>query len=196
VETKHTQKQYTGDILKKTWKLRYTQSWLCERTVNIAIVAFDMNINMGKYPLLQLYTNHCRVFNNEHNSYPKWEWNGLRNICVTDVLEHISFVVVTIPFSFTLSWDITRYATRVSQRMLLVKQKILTFPKHMSSSICWCVRVAQSLVFCAFFCWPLYWVLLRFRLLITPFSIFSWAVLFTSYDKHLVQLSCTLYFLR
>ena len=59
------------------------------------------------------------------------------------------FVVITI-WSFPHSWLITGFATRVTRRVPLVVQKLLTPPEHLSSPSAF--SVARSLVFCAMFC--------------------------------------------
>ena len=61
------------------------------------------------------------------------------------------------------SWLITGFVTRLTRRVPLVEQELLTLPEHLSSSPVLVVRVAQSLVFCVMCCISLF-VLLSFFL--------------------------------
>ena len=65
-------------------------------------------------------------------------------------------VEITIP-SFPISWLISSFVTRVSRQVLLVKQELVTFPEHLSSSPVFCgVVVVHSLVFWVVFCRSLF----------------------------------------
>ena len=86
--------------------------------------------------------------------------------------------------SFSHSWLITGFLTRVTRRVPHVEQELPTLPEHMSSPPDCCgVHVIRFLVLCAMFCRSLF-VLLSFffcpscflsffdlRILITPFGI-------------------------
>ena len=53
---------------------------------------------------------------------------------------------------FLHSWIITEFVTRLTRRVSLVEQVLLTLPEHLSSPLVFSgVRVAQSLVFCVMF---------------------------------------------
>ena len=94
-------------------------------------------------------------------------WRGwpLWNICVTNDHGYVSLVNTS--RSFPHSWLITRLVTRLTRRVPLVKQELLTLPEHMSASpVLSGVCVAWSLVFSMmfsrslfvllyFFFWPL-----------------------------------------
>ena len=90
-------------------------------------------------------------------------------------------LVVNTSRSFPHSWVITGFVTRLTWRMSLVKQDLLTLPEHLSLHPVFSgVRVTWSLVlyvcfvfrclsFCPFFFWPLPCLLFfDLRILITP----------------------------
>ena len=98
---------------------------------------------------------------------PSWLGWPLWNICITNDHGYVPFVVNTFR-SFPRSWLITGCVVRLTWRVPLVEQKLLTLPKHLSSPpIFGGVRVTRSLVlyvcfvdyclsFCIyFFIWPL-----------------------------------------
>jgi hypothetical protein len=83
--------------------------------------------------------------------------------------------VVNTSCSFPHSWLIIGFVTRLTRRVLLVEQELLTHPEHLSSPpVLSGFRVTRSLVlcvcfadrcmsFCTFFFWPLFlFVLLRY----------------------------------
>ena len=54
--------------------------------------------------------------------------------------------------TFSHSWLITGFVTRLKRRVPLVEQEQLTLPEHMSSSLVYSgVRVTRSLVLCVYF---------------------------------------------
>ena len=75
-------------------------------------------------------------------------------------------LVVTTSRFFPHSWLITRFVTRLTQRVPLVEQELLTLPEHLSSPPVFSgvIRVTRSLVLCVMFCRSLF-VLLYFFLL-------------------------------
>ena len=83
----------------------------------------------------------------------KSSWLGwmLWNICVTNDYGYVPIVLST-SWSFPHSWLITRFGTRLTWRVPLVEQEMLTLPEHLSSpSVLSGVRVTQSLVLCVCF---------------------------------------------
>ena len=114
---------------------------------------------------------------------PPWLGWPLWNICVTN--DHRYVPLVNISQSFPHSWLITGFVTRLTRRVPLVEQELLTLPGHASSPPVFSgVRVARSLVFCVMFCRLLFVILSFFiwplcclfffdlRILITPLA--SW----------------------
>jgi hypothetical protein len=106
--------------------------------------------------------------------WPLW------NICVTNVQWYVPLEVST-SRSFPYSWLITWFVTRITRRVLLLDQELITLPEHLSSTPVYSgVRVTRSLVlyvcfvdFCLSLCNIFIWLLccLSFfdiRLLITP----------------------------
>ena len=86
-----------------------------------------------------------------------WLWN----ICVTNDHGYVPLVVNTSQ-SFPSSWLITGFVTRLTRRVSLVEQELLTLSQHMSSPPVFSgVRVTRSLVFCVVLCRSLF-VLLYF----------------------------------
>ena len=89
----------------------------------------------------------------------------LCNICVTNDHKYVPLFVNT-SRSFPHSWLFTEFVTRLTRRVSLVEQELLTLPEHLSSpSVFSGVRVTRSLVlyvcfvdcclsFCTFF-WSL-----------------------------------------
>ena len=78
-------------------------------------------------------------------TWPLW------NICVTNDHRYFPLVVNTSQF-FPHSWLITRFVTRLTRRVPLVEQELLTLPEHLSSPpvFSW-VRVTLSLDLCVCF---------------------------------------------
>ena len=78
--------------------------------------------------------------------------------------------------SFSHSWLITGFVTRLTRRVSLVEQELLTLPEHPSPPPNFSgVRVTQSLVFCVMFC-RLLFVLLSFSFgncVVCPSSIYG-----------------------
>jgi hypothetical protein len=75
----------------------------------------------------------------------------LWNICVTNDHGYVPLVVSTSRF-FPRSWLITGFVTRLTRRVSLVEQELLTLPEHMSSPLVFNgVRVTRSLVLCVCF---------------------------------------------
>jgi hypothetical protein len=64
----------------------------------------------------------------------------------------ICSLVVSISRSFPHSWLITRFVSRLTRRVPLVEQELLTLPEHLSSHPIFSgVRVTRSLVICVCF---------------------------------------------
>jgi hypothetical protein len=109
-----------------------------------------------------------------------WLWN----ICVTTDHGYVPLVVST-SRSFHRSWLITGVVTRLTRRVSLVDQELLTLPEHMSSPPFFSgVRVTRSLALCVCFvdrCFPfctfrlaiVMSVLLRYTDSDYPFDIFK-----------------------
>lgn len=76
---------------------------------------------------------------------PPWLGYLLRNICLTNDDRCIPFVLITIP-SFSQSWLFTRFV-RVTQRVLLEKQVLLTLPQHPSIKL-WLSSLPHNLITC------------------------------------------------
>ena len=56
----------------------------------------------------------------------------LRNVCDTKNHKYVPFVVITI-WSFSRSWFITEIVARVTRRVQLEEQKLVTLPEHLGS---------------------------------------------------------------
>jgi hypothetical protein len=71
--------------------------------------------------------------------------------CITD--DHGNHPLVVNTFrSFPHSWLVTGFVTRVTRRVPLVEQEVLTIPQHLSSPPVFIgVRVTRSLVLCVMF---------------------------------------------
>ena len=77
--------------------------------------------------------------------WPLW------NICVINDHGYVPLVVNT-SRSFPRSWLISGFVTRLTRRVSLVEQELLTFPEHLSSPPVFCgVRVTRYLVLCVCF---------------------------------------------
>jgi hypothetical protein len=82
---------------------------------------------------------------NPEKMTPRLSW-PLWNICVTNDHGYVPLVVNT-SRSFPRSWHITGFVTRLTWRVSLVEQELLTLPEHMSSPPVFSgVRVTRSLV--------------------------------------------------
>ena len=98
--------------------------------------------------------------------------------CVTDDHGHDPFVINTFR-SFPHALLVTGFVTRVTRRVPLVGQEVLTIPEHLSSPRVFIgVRVTRSLVLCvmfyrslfvllSFLCWPLCCLSFDLRIFIT-----------------------------
>ena len=72
-------------------------------------------------------------------------------LCVKHDHAYVLLVVNT-SRSFPHSWIITGFVSRLTRRVSLVEQELLTFPEHLSSpSVLSDVCVTRSLVLCVFF---------------------------------------------
>ena len=77
---------------------------------------------------------------------PPWLGWPLLNICVTNDHGYVSLVVSTFR-SFPHSRLITKFVTRLTRRVPLVQQELLTLSEHLSSPLVFSgVRVIRSLV--------------------------------------------------
>jgi hypothetical protein len=77
---------------------------------------------------------------------PPWIGWPLWNICVSNDHGYVLLVVNT-SRSFPHSWLITEFVARLTRRVPLVEQELLTLPEHMSSPPVFSgVRVTRSLV--------------------------------------------------
>ena len=82
---------------------------------------------------------------------PTWLGGPLWNICVTNDHGYVPLVVNT-SRSFPHSWLIARFITRLTRRVPLAEQELITLPEHMSSPPVFSgVRVTWSLVLCVRF---------------------------------------------
>ena len=80
-------------------------------------------------------------------------WLGwpLWNICFTNDHEY-DLLVASTSLSFPHSRLITGFVTRLTRRVSLVDQELLTLPEHLSSApVLSNVRVTRSLVLCVYF---------------------------------------------
>jgi hypothetical protein len=82
---------------------------------------------------------------------PPWLGWPLWNIYVTNGNGYVPLVVSTSRF-FPHSWLVTRFVTRLTRRVPLVEQELLTLPENLSSPPVICgIRVTRSLVLCVCF---------------------------------------------
>jgi hypothetical protein len=71
-------------------------------------------------------------------------------VLVTHILPVEPCVIIT-SWSFRHSWNITGFVTRLTRRMPLVEQELLTLPEHLRSPPVFSgVRITRSLVLCLF----------------------------------------------
>jgi hypothetical protein len=106
------------------------------------------------------------------------------NIGVTNEHRNVPLVINT-SRSFSHSWLFTGFVTRVTRRVSLVEQEMLTFPNHLISPrvlvgfvlldlYFMCMFCKSLFVFLSFFFWPLCCLsFFDLRILITPFDIFK-----------------------
>ena len=100
-------------------------------------------------------------------------------LCVKHDHAYVPLVINTFR-SFPHSWIITGFLSRLTRRVSLVEEELLTFPEHLSSApVFIAVRVTRSLALCVcfverclscclFFLWPLCCLSFDLRILITP----------------------------
>ena len=118
---------------------------------------FLAEINQPKYSS-QLYLfasdgfSYVEVITSKVLRSPPWIGWPLLNICVINDHGYVSLVVNT-SRTFPHSWLITGFVTGLTWWVLLVEQKLLTLPQHLSSPPVFSgVRVTQSFVLYAMFC--------------------------------------------
>ena len=90
--------------------------------------------------------NHFFVITSKILRSPSWLGWPLWNICVTNDHGYVPFIVNT-SRSFPRSRLITGFVTRLTRRVSLVEQELLTLPEHLSSPPGFSgLRVTRSLV--------------------------------------------------
>ena len=89
-------------------------------------------------------STHFEVITSKILRSPPWLGWPLRNSCVPNDHEYVPLVVST-SRSFPRSWLITGYVTRLTRRVSLVEQELLTLPRHLGSPPVSGVRVTRSL---------------------------------------------------
>ena len=111
--------------------------------------------------------------------WPLW------NICVTNDHGYVPLVANTI-LSFSHSWLITGFVTRLTRRVPLVELELLPFPEHLSpppifSFLCMFLFLDRCLFF---FFWPLCCLFFDIQILITPLvsSNFSLGLFVVAYN--------------
>jgi len=103
-----------------------------------------------------------------------WLWN----ICVTDDHGYVPLVVNT-SGSFPHSWLITGFVTRLTRRVPLVEQELLTLPEHLSSPP-FLVGLCYSIYsFMCMFCRSLFVLLYLFIWLLCCLFFFDIRILIT-----------------
>jgi hypothetical protein len=106
-------------------------------------------LNQGFF-LVTLKSSLRKVYNRNHDLVNRYE------ISVSHVTTCVPLVVST-SRSFPHSRLVTGFVTRVTRRMPLVEQKLLTIPEHLCSPLVFSgFRVARSLFFCVLFCRSLF----------------------------------------
>jgi len=96
-------------------------------------------LNQG-FLLVKLKSSLRKFYGRHHDlSWPLW------NICVTNDHGYVPLVVNT-SRSFPHSWLITGFVTRLTRRVPLVEQEMLTLPEHLSSLA----------IFIGFWCWTIF----------------------------------------
>ena len=82
---------------------------------------------------------------------PQWFGWLVWHICVTNDHGYVPLVANT-SRSFPRSWLITGYVTRLTRRMTLVEQELLTLPEHINLPPVFSgIYVTRSLVLCVYF---------------------------------------------
>jgi hypothetical protein len=101
-----------------------------------------MKLLNQEFLLVKLKSSLLKLYGRHHNLVDRYIWN----ICVANDHRCVPLVVNT-SRSFPRSWLITGFVTRLTRRVSLVKQELLTLPEHMSSPPVFSgVRVTRSLV--------------------------------------------------
>jgi hypothetical protein len=104
-------------------------------------------------PTLCDHLSYVTIFHCSHKTGWNVSWLGLPlwNICVTNGHGYVPLVVST-SRSFPHSRLITGFVTRLTPRVPLAEQELLTLPEHMISPPVFSgVRVTRSLVLCVCF---------------------------------------------
>jgi hypothetical protein len=104
----------------------------------------------------------------------------IMNICVTDRHWYVPFLGVTTPSFLFLSWLVTGFLPRVTRRMSLVKQGLLTLTKNQS-----CFPFLVRLVLFVFCFLPLHYLSCYLWLLNTPFSMFKFNIVMSNYLSYI-----------
>ena len=108
---------------------------------------------------------------------PPWLGWPLWNICVTDDHGYVPLVVNTFR-SFPHAWLITDLLTRLTRRVAVVEQELLTIPEDMSSSPgFWRCSCKFIFSFMCMFCRSLFFILYFFFSLLCCMSFFDLRVL-------------------
>ena len=107
-------------------------------------------------------------------------------------------IVVNTFRSFPHSWLITDFVKKLTRRLSLVEQELLTFPDHLSSSQVFSgVRVARSLVLCVMFCRSLFVLLSLFFCLLCYLSFLDlWILITPLVSSNSSYLQLTLYHIQ
>jgi hypothetical protein len=107
-------------------------------------------------------------------------------------------IVVNTFRSFPHSWLITDFVKKLTRRLPLVEQELLTFPDHMRSSQVFSgVRVARSLVLCVMFCRSLFVLLSLFFCLLCYLSFSDlWILITPLVSSNSSYLQLTLYHIQ
>jgi hypothetical protein len=111
----------------------------------------------------------------------------LRNICVANDHGYVP-LVVNIFRSFLHSCLINGFVIKVTRRMPLVEQELLTIPQHLSSPpISSVVHVTRSLVLCVIFCRSLFVLLCLIFWPLCCLSFFDLRILISDYPLWYLQ---------
>ena len=107
-------------------------------------------------------------------------------------------IVVNTFRSFPHSWLITDFVKKLTRRLPLVEQELLTFPDHLSSPQVFSgVRVARSLVLCVMFCRSLFVLLSLFFCLLCFLSFLDlWILITPLVSSNSSYLQLTLYHIQ
>jgi len=165
--------------INKSWMLPHEKPFI-NRTSNNTIIKRKgtKKTNNGSYWLS--WSHHFKSF-----TVATTTWLNRYRIAVSKTTKSplICFICrkhVSTSRSFPHSWLINGFVTRITRRVSLVEQELLTLPEHMSSPMVVSgVCVARSLDLCIvscrslfvllfFFCWQLCCLFFDLRILITP----------------------------